>query len=53
MKTRDLEVMYTIVQLSLDEIEKRLDKLEKNSHPKRDFVTCDCCKKMLTKKKEK
>ena len=31
----------------------RLDKLEKYSHPIRDFVTCDCCKKKLKQQKEK
>ena len=30
--------------------EKRIKKLEKLSHPQRDFVTCDCCKKKLKQK---
>ena len=33
--------------------EKRIKKLEKLAHKPRDFVTCDCCKKKLNKKKEK
>ena len=30
--------------------EKRIKKLEKLSHPQKDFVTCDCCKKKLKQK---
>ena len=33
--------------------DKRLKALEKNSHPIRDFVTCNCCKKKLEQIKEK
>ena len=31
--------------------ERRIKKLEKVAHPRRDFVTCDCCKKKLKDKK--
>tara|TARA_R100001594_G_scaffold130692_3_gene169922 strand:- start:805 stop:960 length:156 start_codon:yes stop_codon:yes gene_type:complete len=40
-------------ELELLDIKLRLSKLEKNSHPKRDFITCVCCKKKLREKKEK
>ena len=30
--------------------ERRIKKLEKVAHPRRDFVTCDCCKKKLKQK---
>ena len=31
----------------IEAIEKKLAKLEKNSHPKRKFVTCEYCKKKI------
>ena len=37
----------------LIEIRERIKNLEKNSHPIRDFVTCNCCKKKLEQIKEK
>jgi hypothetical protein len=37
----------------IEELEKEVAILKKNSHPIRDFVTCDCCKKKLKQKKEK
>jgi len=40
-------------ELELSDIKLRLAKLELSSHPQRDFVTCDCCKKKLKQKKEK
>ena len=33
-----------------DMILQRLEKLEQNSHPIKDFVTCECCKKKLRQK---
>ena len=41
------------LELELADIKLRLAKLELCSHPIRDFVTCDCCKKKLKKIKEK
>ncbi len=35
------------------DIRNRLEILEKDSHPRRDFVTCNCCKRKLKEKKEK
>ena len=40
-------------ELELTDIKLRILKLEQNSHPKRDFVTCNCCKRKLKEKKEK
>ena len=37
----------------IEELEKEVAILKKNSHPIKDFVTCDCCKKKLKQKKEK
>ena len=37
-------------ELELLDIKLRLLKLEKNAHPVRNFVTCDCCKKKLKEK---
>ena len=37
----------------IEELEKEVAILQKNSHPIRDFVTCDCCKKKLKQQKEK
>ena len=39
-------------ELELTDIKLRLSKLELYSHPRKDFVTCDCCKKKLKEKKE-
>ena len=41
------------IELELLDIKLRLMKLEKTSHEPRNFVTCNCCKKMLKEKKEK
>ena len=37
----------------IEELEKEVAILQKNSHPIKDFVTCDCCKKKLKQQKEK
>ena len=31
----------------VEKLESRVDKLEKDSHPKRDFVMCDVCKNKI------
>ena len=36
----------------IEELEKEVAILKKVSHPERDFVTCDCCKKKLKENKE-
>jgi hypothetical protein len=38
---------------TLEEVEKEIAILKKDSHPIRDFVTCDCCKKKLKQIKGK
>ena len=38
------------LDIAVKDLTKRLKKLEKLSHPARDFVTCDCCKKKLKQK---
>ena len=47
---------YVFEENELDQqmgsVRARLDKLEGVAHPKKDFVTCECCKKKL-KQKEK
>lgn len=40
------------LDFQMGSIRARLKKLEKVSHPRRDFVTCDCCKKKLKEKKK-
>ena len=38
------------LDIAVKDLTKRIKKLEKLSHPVRDFVTCDCCKKKLKQK---
>ena len=33
--------------INMDLLGNRVDKLEENSHPKRDFIVCDKCKKEI------
>ena len=34
----------------IDELEQKIDQLIRDSHPKRDFVRCEECKKMIKEK---
>ena len=34
----------------MEDLEKRVEKLEDNSHPKRDFIVCDRCKETIKEK---
>ena len=48
---------YVVEKNTLDHqmemVLNRIEKLEKVSHPKRDFACCDCCKKKMKPKKTK
>ena len=40
------------IEMSLHEIIIRIEKLEKKSHPKKDFVRCKECEERITKASE-